>query len=461
MNANSTSRLSRAWRYERSKFSKTTVRSLRSTNGLREDREHCSERCSCQSLPPARFKDTFFQAHQLKGIRVADPFMGGGTPLLEANRAGCDVLGYDINPMAYWIVKQEIERLDLPAYQKAASEVSARLEEKVGPWYRTTCLSCRQPDAQVKYFVWVKTQQCSGCGKNFDLFPGFLLAQNRRHPKNVLVCSACGELNEVADEKAPGVCSQCSDPLLLKGPARRNRCQCPQCGEDEHVSAATQRSAPTSHVRHRVPLSTLSAHTISGRFFKKPDSRDLATYTQAAQAWACVRSTYVPDEEIPAGDETDRLHRWGYRYYREMFNERQRFGLDLLSRAIHEQTDERIKQALATNLSDLLRYQNMLCRYDAYALKSLDIFSVHGFPVGLIECESNLLGIVNQRTGNNVGSGGWSNIVEKFLKAKQYGDHPFEIDHTQGRKVQIPIRGEWIGEGHKDRRRASGFPHLR
>jgi len=24
--------------------------------------------------------------------------------LLEANRLGCDVIGYDINPMAYWIV---------------------------------------------------------------------------------------------------------------------------------------------------------------------------------------------------------------------------------------------------------------------------------------------------------------------------------------------------------------------
>ena len=53
----------------------------------------------------------------------------------------------------------------------------------------------------------------------------------------------------------------------------------------------------------------------------------------------------------------------------------------------------RVRNALATNLSDLLRYQNMLCRYDTMALKSLDIFSVHGFPVGLIQCESNLLGI--------------------------------------------------------------------
>ncbi|MDP6559901.1 MAG: DNA adenine methylase, partial [Candidatus Binatia bacterium] len=48
--------------------------------------------------------------NNLPGYHVADPFMGGGTPILEANRVGCDVTGFDINPMSYWIVKQEIER---------------------------------------------------------------------------------------------------------------------------------------------------------------------------------------------------------------------------------------------------------------------------------------------------------------------------------------------------------------
>jgi putative DNA methylase len=50
-------------------------------------------------------RDIYFEANTLAGIRVADPFMGGGTPLLEANRLGCDVIGYVINPMAYWIVR--------------------------------------------------------------------------------------------------------------------------------------------------------------------------------------------------------------------------------------------------------------------------------------------------------------------------------------------------------------------
>ena len=131
--------------------------------------------------------------------------------------------------------------------------------------------------------------------------------------------------------------------------------------------------------------------------------------------------------------------------YRDMFNPRQLLGLELSCRLISETKNRRIRHALATNLSDLLRYQNMLCRYDTMALKSLDIFSVHGFPVGLVQCESNFLGIANAG-GSNVGSGGWSNIVDKYVKAKRYCSAPFEVRRQGTRKVRIPIEGEWIGE---------------
>lgn len=120
-------------------------------------------------------------------------------------------------------------------------------------------------------------------------------------------------------------------------------------------------------------------------------------------------------------------------------------GLELSARHIAGVTDTRIRHALATNLSDLLRYQNLLCRYDTMALKSLDIFSVHGFPVGLVQCESNMLGIRNGG-GAGVGSGGWVNIVDKYTKAKRYCDAPFEVRHAGGRKTLVPVAGEWIGE---------------
>jgi putative DNA methylase len=180
---------------------------------------------------------------------------------------------------------------------------------------------------------------------------------------------------------------------------------------------------------------------------------------QASARFDALSPDFVPDQPIPPGDETDRLHRWGYGHYRELFNPRQLLALELSCREIAAVEDTRIRHALATNLSDLLRYQNMLCRYDTMALKSLDIFSVHGFPVGLVQCESNVLGIrsgVDQRAGAPaVGSGGWINIIDKFTKAKRWCDAPFEIRHNGRRKVQVAMPGEWIGEQRDGARRRS------
>lgn len=388
--------------------------------------------------------DSFFRSHNLKGLTVLDPFMGGGTPLIEANRVGCDIIGYDINPMAYWIVHQEIDHLDTDLYIKAASTLRADLEDKVGKFYRTRCLVCGSPEAHVKYFIWVKTLTCAQCGKVFDLFPGYVLAENRRHPAYVFICPLCGELKEVEDSRDPGRCYSCNVHLRSSGPASRNRCVCPHCMEPN-----TYQNASKGPPKHRMVAIEYFCHDCKplhkGRFFKKPDSDDHDKYMQAATQLVNTKTNHIPDDQIPPGDETDRLHRWGYSKYREMFNDRQLLGLELSCEAIFGQIDEHIRNALATNLSDLLRYQNMLCRYDAMALKSLDIFSVHGFPVGLLACESNLLGISSDAR-TNVGSGGWSNIVDKYARAKKYCQNVFEIKHQDNRKILVHLKDEWIGE---------------
>lgn len=405
--------------------------------------------------PPLR--DAYFKSHALKGLRVADPFMGGGTPLIEANRVGCDVVGCDINPMAYWIVQREIEHLDLDGYRKAALRIFGDLSGEVGSYYRTRCTKCESPDAHAKYFLWVKTHACNQCGREFDLMPGYLIAQDVRHPRNVFVCATCGELSEADDRTVPGSCSTCGTPLNPKGPATRGRCRCPGCG--------TQTSFPEPALgapRHRMFAIEYFCHrcrpTHEGRFFKKPDQIDRQNYNEADRRFSELAPDFVPSDEIPGGDESDRLHRWGYRRYREMFNARQLLGLEFLSRAIHRETNDRIRRALATNLSDLLRYQNMLCRYDTMALKSLDIFSVHGFPVGLIQCESNLMGIADSR-GKSIGSGGWSNITRKYAVAKAYCDSPFEVTENGKGSRTIYTEGEWIGDvrngsGNRSERRS-------
>ncbi len=386
----------------------------------------------------------FYRTNSFPGRAIGDPFMGGGTPILEANRVGCDVVGLDINPMAAWIVREEIQHVDQAAYRQAGTILTTRLAAEVGDLYRTRCIKCGTPDASVKYFLWVKTHDCSKCGNTFDLFQGYLLAENKRHPLNVLICAGCGQLNEVADPGAPGSCRECHRPLQADGPAKRNRCKCPACHETNSYPAPN--AGPPKHRLFAIEYHCEKCKPRhAGRFFKRPDTDDLARVSTAEARWQRTKARFVPSEEIPSGDETDRLHRWGYRSYRELFNARQLLGLETSARIVSEVNDDRLQRALATNLSDLLRYQNMLCRYDTMALKSLDVFSIHGFPVGHVQCESNLLGIAG-RNGSNIGSGGWSNIIDKYAKAKAYCDEPFEMMLRGSRKVQVPVAGEWIGE---------------
>ena len=397
-------------------------------------------------------EDIFFESNEFPDKRIADPFMGGGTPLIEANRVGCDVEGFDINPMAAWIVREEIEHLDLKAYARAATGLQGALREQLQSLYVTDCPLYGDQGVPVKYWLWVKEVDCEACGESVPLFPGYLLAEDVRHPQNVLVCSACGELNEMKNPLVPGACKECSKTLTLNGAARRGRCPCPKC-KHENLYPRPKAGPP----RHR--LFAIEYYNPGrkdghkGRFFKRPGEKDFERYRQAEQSWSQTVARFVPDQPILPGDETDRLRRWGYERYRDLFNTRQLLGLELSAQYIAAVEDQRLRHALATNLSDLLRYQNMLCRYDTMALKSLDIFSIHGFPVGLVQCESNFLGIQNGN-GLGVGSGGWSNIIDKYTKAKRYCDEPFEVRRGETSKKQIPIEGEWIGErlnGHRTR----------
>jgi adenine-specific DNA methylase len=223
----------------------------------------------------------------------------------------------------------------------------------------------------------VKELDCEKCGEAMPLYPGYLLAEDVRHPSNVYVCGACGELNERQTGKPLGRCSSCRNALSADGPATRGSCACPKCHHRNRYPRPAE--GPPKHRLFAIEYYNSARKQVhQGRFFKRPDMKDFERYRLAELRMRALTARFVPDQAIPPGDESNRLHRWGYAFYRDLFNSRQLLGLELSARIIAEVVDERVRHALATNLSDLLRYQNMLCRYDRMALKSLDIFSVHG-----------------------------------------------------------------------------------
>lgn len=392
----------------------------------------------------------YWRAHQFAGV-IADPFMGGGTPVIEANRLGFSIVGADINPMSFWIVRQSLAPLDLAAFEEHAEEIIRATELDIGAFYTTSCKICGRP-ADVKYFIWVKTQKCPECGTENDLFPGYLLAEAERHPRHVVACRKCGELNEyekLPTRNSPESCNSCGDTVFVEGPAKRNRTTCSACSA---VFSYPEKN-PSAPPKHRIWAIEYYCSDCKadheGRFFKTPDADDLARYLKAKHALEERQSGFlIPSTPIPPGDETKRLHRWGYKLFREMFNDRQLLGLGSLLKRISAVEHPQSRHALLTVFSDFLRYQNMLARYDTYALKCQDIFSVHGFPVGLVQCENSLLGIPK------VGAGAFRHFVQKYRKAKEYCRQPFETRLRGHRKEFIPIMGESIKAEQVNR-----FPH--
>ncbi|MFL5345605.1 MAG: hypothetical protein ACJ8AT_12460 [Hyalangium sp.] len=383
-------------------------------------------------------RDTFWKAHRLTGV-IGDPFMGGGTPVYEANRLGFHVVACDINPMAHWIVRQSLAPLDLDAFTAEAAKVVEELESEVGTLYQTKC-ECCGGTANVKYFLWVKTAPCSHCGEINDLFPGYRLAEAERHPRHVLACAGCGALNEYETpptREQPAPCGSCGHSVHIEGNVSRKKVECRACRQT--FSMGSFSSAPV-HRMWAIEYHCEKCYASQpGRQFKRPDRQDLSRFKEAERRLESTEAALpIPADEIPPGDESDRLHRWGYRRYREMFGARQLLGLGLLLQRIQRTRDVSVRHALLTVFSDTLRYQNMLCRYDTYALKCQDIFSVHGFPVGLVQCENSLLGIAE------AGAGSFRHFVEKYARAKQYCRAPFETRHSGKKKELVPIVGETI-----------------
>jgi putative DNA methylase len=135
--------------------------------------------------------EEFYKDHtndpDTKGKVILDPFMGGGTTVVEALRLGCKVIGVDLNPVAWFIVKTEVEPVDIEELKKAFDRLARRtvewsgkpLKETLLSLYKTECPACGNKDADIIYTFWVKSAPCTTatCNHETPLFPDYIISQ--------------------------------------------------------------------------------------------------------------------------------------------------------------------------------------------------------------------------------------------------------------------------------------------
>ncbi|MGH7318377.1 MAG: hypothetical protein ACRELA_01915 [Candidatus Rokuibacteriota bacterium] len=120
--------------------------------------------------------------------------MGGGTTVVEALRLGCKVIGIDLNPVACFIVKTEVEPVDLDELRAAFHRLAARpvpwsgkhLRETLLEQYKTGCPCCGSVEADIIHTFWVKSAFCTNaappCEKKtlVPLFSDYIVARKGR-----------------------------------------------------------------------------------------------------------------------------------------------------------------------------------------------------------------------------------------------------------------------------------------
>jgi adenine-specific DNA methylase len=74
----------------------------------------------------------------LDGASVLDPFMGGGTSLVESARCGADVTGREIDPVATSIARAELTAGMRPNLKQAALNVTGEVRNQIWPLHQTT-----------------------------------------------------------------------------------------------------------------------------------------------------------------------------------------------------------------------------------------------------------------------------------------------------------------------------------
>lgn len=70
-----------------------------------------------------------------RGIKVLDIFMGGGTTVVEAARLGFDVTGNDLNPIAWWVVRNETNPIEPDELKRFYEYIVGRVKPQILPYF--------------------------------------------------------------------------------------------------------------------------------------------------------------------------------------------------------------------------------------------------------------------------------------------------------------------------------------
>ncbi|MGQ0653766.1 MAG: DNA methyltransferase [Betaproteobacteria bacterium] len=395
----------------------------------------------------------FYKPCSFDDLVVFDPFMGSGTTIGEAHKLGFTALGRDINPVATEAVEVGLGVLDKDRLRKALAQINDQAAEEIRKLY--SAKDSRGRDCEVLYYFWVMQSPCPECKVTVDLFPSYVFASNaypKRKPEVQVICPACGDVSRVLNRHEPTTCRACMHFFQADdGPAKGTKARCHSCASTFSILESMNGQRPA----YRLYAKLVLTHLGTKEYLPATDV-DRHAYARASEElFQEVRSggVQLPTLTLQDGNNTRQAMGYGFRAWRDFFNDRQLLALTRLRREIDRIEDLPARRAMRLLFSGALEFNNLFTSYKGEGTGAVrHMFSHHILKPERVPIEANLW-------GTSKSSGSFTGLSKtRLLRAIKYRQAPTEVGDGSGAAiVSAPpfsgrIEDRWPVDGRFGRR---------
>jgi adenine-specific DNA methylase len=408
---------------------------------------------------PESLWDFYPKDVRIKNKKILDPFMGGGTSLVEASRFGVESRGVDLNPVAWFVTKKELDagRTSEEELEDTFEQVKADVADDILQYYQTPCPN-DDHEADVMYNFWVKEINCGSCNETIPLFKDYRVANGRYENDDMynILCPDCGEVSLTDEWQEESKCGKCGYEFVPKNGnvTRGGYFNCKNCGQKGAITDAIAQQGKPNMRLYAIEYYCESCDQkdrkkseVKG--YKKVEPADKKSFRDAKQEWETRTDLheYVPSEDIPEGAITaaseisgNDVFQHGYEEWTDLFTERQLLSLAKLLKRIDEVPDQNIKEFLLLALSDSIRYNTTFVTYNKGYNKADHSFKANSFVPTNYPVENNVWGV-------KYGSGTFTAIWDMLLNGVEYANSPTDryVDEN-GDTIETPGFAQHVGE---------------
>jgi len=240
---------------------------------------------------------------------ILDPFCGGGVTLVEGILLKRRVIGFDLNPLASFITKMELETVDLEKLEKIKEEIENKFQMYNKKFFSTLCRKCKKKTLS-DWFEYSPNLKCNSCLGEFNLIS--------------------------STKKGPGtwICPHCSEQIKFSPTS-------------ETVYEMKSICYTCTHCKNHEVASALESDKILVSKTKKLFKKEFLKLN-------------IPDAKIPDCNmqRESALHKKNILYFNQFFTERHLVLLSYLKKIILEYPD--LQEWLLLTFSATLRYTNKM-----------------------------------------------------------------------------------------------------